>query len=533
LRRGFARTAVSDVQRQKSRNYTFPAPTRGLVLNENLAQAGRAGAQVLDNWFPTQTSARLRAGSTRIATIGAPVISMFNYATATITNLFAASDTALFDVSAVSSPTTVPTPVVTGQTSGYYSFQPFATVGGNFLYAVNGTDQPLVYDGGTWKKNDPTTQQSISATGLDPKKLHHVFAFKNRLFFIERGSMNVWYLAVDSIYGTLKQLSLAGVFQRGGSLLTGGTWSLDTGSGLDDQAVFISDQGEVAIYQGTDPSSATTWAIKGRYDITPPMGRRCLMSAGGDLLIGTRDGIVPLSEVLEKDSSALSLSAVTRTIEPAWKFDVTARGDKPWELLKWPSMNMGIVSIPPVPGIVPYCYVVNLQTGAWARYTGWSTNCLAFHRSQAFFGTPDGTIMLAENGGSDDGAIYTSTYVGLPDHLRTIGRTKQIHSARTVFVAGQPFTAQISIGADYSPDLPTPPSASSTPSGGSLWDVGLWDVAKWDGGAVKQVATRWSSIGSSGLVVLPQVQVTNGSTVAPDAELIAFDLLYEVGGVMV
>jgi hypothetical protein len=42
-------------------------------------------------------------------------------------------------------------------------------------------------------------------------------------------------------------------------------WSIDAGIGIDDYAAFISDQGEVALYKGSDPTSATTWALVGTF----------------------------------------------------------------------------------------------------------------------------------------------------------------------------------------------------------------------------------------------------------------------------
>ena len=47
------------------------------------------------------------------------------------------------------------------------------------------------------------------------------------------------------------------------------------------------------------------------------------------------------------------------------------------------------------------------------------------------------------------------------------------------------------------------------------------------------VNTRWVSIGESGFVVLPQVQVTVGTTATPDSELILMEFLTEVGETMV
>ena len=192
-----------------------------------------------------------------------------------------------------------------------------------------------------------------------------------------------------------------------------------------------------------------------------------------------------------------------------------------------------MVSLPvPDEGISPYMFVANLETGAWAKYTNWNTRCIALYSDFGYFGTNNGTIHQMEVGGSDDGTPYVCTYVGLPEHLRSPGVTKIIHSARSVFLSNVPFIAKISASVNYQISLPTPPS-SVADFATDEWDSGLWDVAKWDSASISTVSTKWVSVGESGFSISPQIQVTCGVTPFPRTELIAFDVLYERGGVMV
>src|SRR5258708_25671776 len=48
------------------------------------------------------------------------------------------------------------------------------------------------------------------------------------------------------------------------------------------------------IYDGLNPAD-TAWTLKGLYKISKPLGRRCILKAGGDIAIMTEDGIVPMS----------------------------------------------------------------------------------------------------------------------------------------------------------------------------------------------------------------------------------------------
>jgi hypothetical protein len=74
------------------------------------------------------------------------------------------------------------------------------------------------------------------------------------------------------------------------------------------------------MYTGEYPGdTATPWKLSGLYKISKPLGKRCLMKAGGDLAIMTEDGIVPMSKVTSLDQVALQNAAVTAPIAPAWR----------------------------------------------------------------------------------------------------------------------------------------------------------------------------------------------------------------------
>lgn len=526
------RTPVKGPRRPPSKTRSLAPPVRGLVLNEPLTNAKPGGAVVLDNFFPTSTGIRTRGGTLKYATIGTdPVLRMWAYRSGAITEFFASDEENIFNITTVVDADTPPSADVTGQTSGYYSVAQFGTAGGDYLYAVNGSDEAQLYDGSTWTAINGSSSPAI--TGVTTSDLEFVWSFANRLFFIEADSMTVWYLPVDSLGGAAAAFSLAGVFQQGGRLVLGGTWSVDAGAGLDDLWVVVSSEGEVAVYSGTNPGDAAAWSKVGVYRIAPPMGANATTSAGGDFLIATEDGIIPISEAVKKDVAALSLAAITRPIEPMWKEEVPLRRTLPWEIVKWPEKNMMIVSLPsPDEGIPLRCLVANLETGAWCRYTGVDVRCLTIVGETVYFGASDGTIHQFERTGADDGVPYTCVYVGLPEHLSMPGAYKTVHSARAYFQSNAPFSAKISASANYKVSLPAPPSSTADFSL-DVWDSALWDVGKWDAGTSITVFSKWVSIGKSGTVFSPQLQITCGTSIIPKTELIQFDFIYDTGGVMV
>ena len=97
------------------------------------------------------------------------------------------------------------------------------------------------------------------------------------------------------------------------------------------------------------------------------------------------------------------------------------------------------------------------------------------------------------------------------------------------FRASRPFTPLQSVSTDYTTSVPTAPTAADGVES-SLWDEGLWDVALWDsGGSELALTLLWQSQQASGFVMSPQIQVTSGSTSAPDCELVSFDIVWKEG----
>ena len=510
-----------------ARPKTFTAPTRGLVTNQNLSNAVKEAAFQLENWFPTERGIRLRGGAQLFATIAGAVTAMFSYSSGGTGNLFAADADNIYDITAPGAADVVPTPDISGLSGGAWSTVQFETPGGDFLIAVNGADTPREFDGTSWSVS------TMTGSGLTVSNLTQVWAFKERLYFIEDGSMKFWYLPTGAKTGSLTSYSLAGVFSKGGTLLFGATWSLDSGDGPDDLFVVVSTKGEVAVYQGSNP--ATDFQIVGVYQLGEPMGKNAHLKVAGDLLILTEEGIIPISAVLQKDPAALSLAAVTRRIEPTWKDEIRDRGSTIWSLVKWDLRNMLIVGCPaPGASVAKRSLVANAETGAWTTFSGepWDVHAQAVHAGQHYTGAGDGKIYLTESTGSDAGAAYTCTYVGHFDHLGYVGPAKVVSLGRARFRATQDFIPKLSVSADYTVTLPAAPN-SIPDSSEDAWDEGLWDAAIWDGTGSWTVTGNWVGLAEEGAVISPQIQVTCGVTPKPDAELMSIDLMFELAGIVV
>ena len=367
----------------------------------------------------------------------------------------------------------------------------------------------------------------VGITGIDTRRFSYVWSYQNRLWFLEKDSQNAWYLPVDQVGGTATIFPMGGVFGLGGALMIGSSWSLGFGAsgGLSDQCVFITDEGEVAVYQGSDPSSATDWARVGIYRIGKPLGPLAHIRAGGDLVVATDIGFVPLSQALQRDYVALSPSAVSYPIETAWNYAVAMRRTEPWSCIMWPERQMLLVALPDVNDQPRGMYVANARTGAWANFTNWNGYCMAVFHGRLFYGCSNGRVVEAYVTGHDEGKAYTATYAPLFVDLGNSGALKVVKNARATLRGPNLVEPQISCSFDYMMEPPPPPPASAT-YGDNKWGLGVWGTSTWGNENVKKTYQRWESVGGTGYAVSPVMQITSGSTVPLDAEIIRLEITF-------
>ena len=511
-------------QKRPAKLKSFPAPTGGWIANANLAApdarvsgAPVIGAAMLENWFPTATGARMRAGSELYATIayGAPVTSLFGYAAGSVEKLFASHEYAIYDITTVADAETPPATSYTHASSPGWSVVQFSTSGGDYLRAVDGANTPIVFDGTSWST-------SPAITGVTAANLSFVWSYAERLFFIEKNSLNVWYLPVESIGGAATKFPMGGIFNLGGALMFGATWSIESGDGPAARCVIVTTEGEVAVYDGVDPSSAT---LAGVYKVGRPLGPNAFIRAGGDLVIATDLGLVPLSVAVQRDVAALAPSAVSYPIETEWNDAVAERTD-PWHCEVWPTKQMVAIALPTGATSDPRWFVANARTGAWAPFTGWDASCVKVFGSRMFFGTPSGTVVEAEVTGADQGAPYTATCVPQFDDCKTPLSLKTALLGRAVYKAPRAVNERLSVQSDYELNLPTAPDAALTASD-SIWGAGIWGTSLW--GVTRALSTfqKWRSLSGRGSALAPGVQITSGAVAPPDVELVRIDFTYD------
>lgn len=544
----------------------WPAPRDGWIANLNLAQPGSkkadgsvlAGAKVLDNFFPTATGVLLVRGSELYATLGSgdlPTTSLFAYMAGTVEKLFGSTESTIYDITVITQAenlligagdddilgtedddmlgvqSTEGLDVVTGQTGGNWISAQFATAGGIFLRLVNGTDTPLVYDGTDFDVLPALTFEAPDEA-LDPSILSYVWAFQQRLFFIQKDSLDAWYLDVDQVGGELTKLPLGGVFERGGSLLFGAVWSNDSGNqgGLSEQIVFVTTQGEVAVFQGSNPSDANNWSKVGVYRIGLPRGNKAWVRDGGDLIFATSIGYVRLSEAVRRELAALGPAAVSFPIETAWNEAVERRPD-PWHCEVWASKQMAVVALPTQGEETPAMFLANVRTGAWCRRPNWDGTCVIVFKERLFFGSQAGKVVEANVTGLDQGLPYTGVVVPLFDSLGAPASLKISEMIMAFGMSPTPVNVQTSMQVDFRVSLPPAPDSLPVPIGNE-WGNAIWGTSTWGSQPTLSPRRQWDAVAGEGYALSPAVQLTSGSIVPLDYELISTQTTYRVAKVI-
>lgn len=406
-----------------------------------------------------------------------------------------------------------------------------AAAGTLYLGAITGgpyqDNEAITSAGGAATADGASAASTVLAiTGKATTAFSAVWSHARRVWFVEKNTSSAWYMATNSVYGTVTEFPLSGVFRRGGSLLFGTTWSMDAGDGMDDKCLFVSTEGEVAVYSGIDPASTSTWSLEGVFDMPRPLGRNAFIRAGGDVLIATEIGLIPVSSAIQRDVNAQT--GISQAIAPLWQSQVRKVDTEQWEIIKVPSRGVMVVSQPDTADADGTALCVNMQTGAWSRFIGWDTRCLTEFNDLGYFGNGDGHVMLMDSGGNDNGASYSCRYIGQFEHLEAMGAEKTAVQAKAMFKAASPINPKVSILVDYNEDLPTAPASPANYTA-DVWDSGLWDVAVWDAGTSYSTYGNWQAVGATGTTMAPAVQMTFGVTPTPAAEFSSVAVMYTAG----
>lgn len=520
------RRASNDIANRtafRSASNAVPAPIGGWNTRDSIAAMPMTDATIMDNFFPDSTSVRLRKGATTHKTgFASRVKSLLAYSPVVGANskLFGCTDSGIFDATTAGAVGAS----VTTLTAGYGQYLNFKTAAGSYLEFVNGVDNLKLYDGSTW--TTVTGVSSPAITGLATTELVHIHNFKRRIWFVQKDSMSAWYLPVDSIAGALTEFPVGQYFKRGGYLMALTTWTVDGGEGQDDYLVFISSEGEVAVFQGTDPNDANLFGIVGVFYIGEPIGRRCFAKFGGDVLLICRQGIFPLTKALQNASIDRTI-ALSDKIAPSFKESAIAYADNEgWQIIPFPREGAVVVGIPVDVGTQYFQYVMNSITFSWCRFTGWEANCWEIFNGELYGGTNTGVSKFWD-GVSDFGNNIVGNCDTSPNYFESRVSNKHVKLVRPVLQTDQQIQIAYGIKTDFGSSADYSVVQLGT-SQTSVWDVSNWDQAMW--ASEPELLHQWASVPVDvGFALSFSLRVSSKTSVV---EWFSTDYIYESGGVL-
>ena len=481
-----------------SRTFTLRAPVGGLNMRDALAHMPASDAIICDNFFPEANYLILRKGYSSHSTgVGTGVIQtlMTYHARNGSEKLFAGANAKIYDCTTAGAATVS---YSTAITVNKWQYTNFSNTAGTHIIAVNGTDAPLKYSGTAW------SAASLTGSISSINDLINVWQHKERMWFCEENSLDLWYLATQAISGTLTKLPLGGVFSKGGQIVAGGTLSFDAGAGVDDYLVAITDNGEAVVYSGITPAS--DFALVGVFDVGRPVGRRCMVKVGGDLIITTTQGAVHLSAMIRNDRAKANQVAITAKISEGFNIAVRDYGTNfGWQSIVYPSGRWALFNVPEVEGVSQTQFVQNIVTGAWCTFSNMNANCWGLLNDNIYFGGNGGVVYRADFSDLDvaeavEGELKTAfNYCGT--------------SSNKMFTMMRPFilspgTSDITTGidVDFNNDAPTNLFSEGLTSP-SLWDVATWNVDYWQ--APELVVRKWQTVGKIGACAAAHILVSS------------------------
>jgi len=472
--------------------FAFQAPLKGLDVSQPLAGGDPLTAVRLENLIPRVFGLQLRKGYKRwCSNMGGDVNSLLEFVPAVgETQMFAASDdTNIYDITTVLPSSSTPPIVVTGlpgTVDGEYSWINFTTSAGvHYLVAVSAGAGMLVYDGTTWTQVIEGTS-TLQIEGIDPAKFAFVMIFKSRLWFVEEDSTRAWYLPVGQVAGKATLFDFGSMFAHGGSLQLMSNWTMDGGQGMDDNLVAISSEGDVLIYQGTDPDEASTFNMVGRWYLgRVPVGRRFCTGYAQDLAILSERGLCFLSELM-RGQGFFANAVVAQNVNAELARNVAGSLSKRyWEIRFLPHEQLIIINVPRTSfGEYQWAYEVNNR----AFCTLYDMPMLSVENldGRTYFGDTEGNVWLGFEGNAD-GTVDDVTGKDLQGILLTtfqpMGegvRLKRFLMVRPSFTSRSAPAVQARLNNDWNFSMP-PGAPPYINAGNSLWDNGRWDTAVWSG----------------------------------------------------
>lgn len=517
-----------------------PAPMAGINAVDGLLSMGERGPEdsiFQYNLIPAEYGTKVRTGyrdwATDVGDDGIRTIMPYTGSVSANNRLWAMANDGIYNVSSSgASPAVTLAFATVDANSGYGQWTSYTTAAGHFGLYCDETNGYYVYteSGATWAK----VAMGAGATqvaNVDPADFVMPVIYKERVWFVERDSARAWYLPTGAIFGAATSFNFGNKFKKGGTLVALFNWTVDGGEGTNDYLVAFSSSGDVVLYLGDDPATATSFTQQGQWYIgPPPAGRRIAGSFGGELYVLSAYGIIPLTRLIAGALIQQDDIYLSRKITPLINDQMLlSRESLGWEIKLIPTENLLVCSVPARTGFSDIQFVQALNSKGWAVYRDIPYYTGDTWEGDFYIGTADNRVLLhtgtqdAVDLNGENGIAIEWSGLSVFQEYGEIGKHKITQFIRPVFLAAQAPSYAVEARYDYNlSEVLSPPAAPSI--SGSVWDVGVWDSALWGGDFVEIE----NPVGGSGIGRNIAIAI-NGSSAAPTI-LVRYDLMYTTGG---
>lgn len=519
---------------QSAAGVPTPAPTGGLNDFDPIASMGDEFMLDCMNVYPDNSDVVVRPGYTVLQNdVGSPVTNIFAHVGMDGEyKMFASTNNGIYAIDDPQNPVKVVT-----LSAGLVGSVTFSNADNAYLIIWNGQDPAYLFDGTTWiaytEVATPATPGQIS--GMAPTDIAYVHVYKARLWYVKKNTTEMYFGPLDTAGGALEVMPIGGNFNRGGKLVAIGSWSTNTGSGLSARLLAVTSEGEVASFSGSDPTDANQWGLDSVFYISPPLGPYAFATAGGDFVVMTRRGLIPLSSMMSGvPSEVMFANTLTKTISNAIK-----RLSQNWKALPYPIQVYNHLEITWLTINVydedlgkPVQYVMNVATGAWGRFD-YPARVIKTFNGITYFGTDTGQVYVVTQGayldrttngldGSPIDVKITSAY----GYLNSPTVNKHAKFIRPVLRSKTRPAINMRVLADFQLEDFDPYVVVSQSPTDPRWDSAIWDEARWVGN--ENVHLPWLSANVLGYAFAWQLK----ATVNIEFRMMAAEWVYEGGGLI-
>jgi len=487
------RAAASSV----AQPYVVPAPTGGLNWRDPISAMSPADALVLTNFIPKQQGVELRRGyqaysdAVTVGGVAQSVESVFGYRAPNPADdkVFMATAGNIYDVTSGGTPVVAVTG--TGSDADEWWTTQFSTPADTFLLAVSPGAGYWTYSTTTgWVDQTNNINPSGPGGSSIPLTVRTVAVWKQRVWFTFEEESQVLYLdTVNAITGTATFFPMGSTLRNGGYVSALINWTVDAGFGIDDYLVAVGTEGDVGVWEGTDPTSASTFGLKGVWYVGPvPKHGTYFTPFGGDVMIVSELGLVPMSKLItgqysQDVQSGGPASKIQSVFAPLVR---RLRDEKFFACFVVPTSDVLVVKLPADGGTYRQ-FAMNVTTGAWCQFLGMPMRSASVIGGQLYFGTIDGLVSKGLFGNLDgvdsvgaggtyvEGEIQTSFQnYGTPAQLKKFGM------ARPIFIATAAPAVKLVVNTQYQFN-----TVGGSPfffdEDNGIWDAGIWNTSTWVG----------------------------------------------------